>query len=172
MMTRNMDPGPGFWHLQAFLIENLGVRDLKSFAYIIEHVKTYHIEILLKLILKNILVYLYLVVCLFVLQCEPFVPSLLCHSMLQTWLILVRKATSPVLTTCSQIISYVTVLGWTNGFHWKVREAFLEKNVAQIWVFSKRGGGPGRTKSFEALFVCPEAIKSKQMPMCQKAKNS
>ena len=30
---------------------------------------------------------------------------------------------------------------------------------------------PGRTKSFEALFVCPEAIKSKQMPMCQKAKN-
>ena len=27
-------------------------------------------------------------------------------------------------------------------------------------------------ESFEALFVCPEAINSKQMPMCQKAKNS
>ena len=26
-----------------------------------------------------------------------------------------------------------------------------------------RGGGPGRTKSFEALFVCPEAIKSKEI---------
>ena len=34
------------------------------------------------------------------------------------------------------------------------------------------GGGLGRSKSFESFFVCPEAIKSKQMPMSQKAKNS
>ena len=33
-------------------------------------------------------------------------------------------------------------------------------------------GGLGRSKSFESLFFCPEAIKSKQMPMCQKAKKN
>ena len=33
------------------------------------------------------------------------------------------------------------------------------------------GGGLGQSKSFESLFFGPEAIKSKQMPMCQKAKN-
>ena len=38
--------------------------------------------------------------------------------------------------------------------------------------FFQRGGGLGQTKSFEALFFCLEAIKSKQMPMYQKAKNS
>ena len=34
------------------------------------------------------------------------------------------------------------------------------------------GGGLGRSKSFESLFFGPEAIKSKQMSMCQKAKNN
>ena len=38
--------------------------------------------------------------------------------------------------------------------------------------FPKGGGGLDQTKSFEALFVCPEVIKSKQMPMSRKAKNS
>ena len=38
--------------------------------------------------------------------------------------------------------------------------------------FQKGWGGLGRSKSFESLLFCPEAIKSKQMPLCQKAKNS
>ena len=44
-----------------------------------------------------------------------------------------------------------------------------KKHGSNMSFFQRGGGGPGRTKSFEALFVCPEAIKSKQMPMCQKA---
>ena len=38
--------------------------------------------------------------------------------------------------------------------------------------FFQGEGDLDRTKSFEALFFCPEAIKSKQMPMCQKVQNS
>ena len=47
--------------------------------------------------------------------------------------------------------------------------SFPNKKHGSNMSFFQGGGGPGRTKSFEALFVCPEAIKSKQMPMCQKA---
>ena len=46
-----------------------------------------------------------------------------------------------------------------------------KKMLLKYEFFPKGGGGPGRTKSFEALFFCPEAIKIKQITMCQKAKN-
>ena len=38
--------------------------------------------------------------------------------------------------------------------------------------FQKGGGGSLPIQKFWVTFFCPEAIKSKQMPMCQKAKNS
>ena len=49
-----------------------------------------------------------------------------------------------------------------------LREAIKRKFLLFYGILPKGG----HSKSFESLFFCPEAIKSKQMPMCQKAKNS
>ena len=54
----------------------------------------------------------------------------------------------------------------------QVREAIQQKIFAFLWYSSKGGGGSRPIQKFWVTFFCPVPIKSKQMPMCQKAKNS
>ena len=69
-----------------------------------------------------------------------------------------------------------SLLGHRVTIQCTITEAFKEA-IQQFFllfygILPKGRGGLGRSKIFESLFLCPQAIKSKQMSMCQKTKNS